>query len=273
MGKDNKRKKRYYRKQALNDRKSHSANKNLLQDHLKGFLVTCNQKEYQCLQECYNILNENLEKFSTVKTNIEEKKPDPNDINACIEEEIAEQLNHCRTFIQVKTKCKNLLFIKINDNDNKICPNEMLLSIWNDLELKPQQNSRYIQRIIPVIETCKAENILACFETTFEKNALKNACSYSVQCKVRNNSSFQEKKLQEEIIKIVRDKRPNWYVGLDRPDQLIQINIVCKAGCISLLKDYIRYSKYNIMEFLKKKKYSMELSKNVDEKNSKNVSG
>lgn len=269
MGKDNKdnikRKKRYYRKQALNN-KTHSANRALLQDHLKGFLVTCNQKEYQCLQECYNILNE---KFPKVKSNIEEKKPDSNDINACIEEEIAEQLNHCRTFIQVKTKCKNLLFIKINDNNNQICPNEMLLSIWNDLEMKPQQNSRYIQRIIPVIETCKAENILACFESVFEKKALKDVCSYSVQCKVRNNSSFQEKKLQEQIIKIVRDKRPNWYVGLDRPDQMIQINIVCKAGCISLLKDYIRYSKYNIMEFLKKKQYSMELAKNVEEKSLK----
>lgn len=243
---DKKKKKQYYRRQSDNKRKENGRIRIELENGHCGFLVTCNQKEYQCLQESYNILNEISDQLYPITA----EHPDPNDIEACIKAELEAEQKTNRRFLQVKTRCKNLLFIRIQDD--QINPQALSTALWKDLEQNRLQNCRYIQRIIPVIRTCRTDKIVSIFDELFESLASKNVCSYLIQCRIRNYSSLTERTLQESIIKIVRERRPNWYVCLDRPDQVIQINVLCKAACISLLPDYNRYSKYNLIEFIKK---------------------
>ncbi|OTF74634.1 THUMP domain-containing protein 1-like protein [Euroglyphus maynei] len=240
---DNKKKKRYY---CHNKRKENGRVRVELENGHCGFLITCNQKEYQCLQESYNILNEISDQLYPNSA----LHPDPNDIEACIKAELEAEQKTNRRFLQVKTRCKNLLFIRIQDD--QVDPQALSLALWKDLEQNRRQNCRYIQRIIPVIRTCRTDKIVTIFDELFERLASKSVCSFLVQCRIRNYSSMTERILQESIIEIVRERRPNWYVSLDRPDQFIQINVLCKAACISLLPDYNRYAKYNLIEFIKK---------------------
>lgn len=244
---DNRKKKRFYYKQSKNKGNEKARIRVELEDGHRGFLVTCNQKEYHCLQESYNILNEISDR---IYPNEEAKHPDPNDIEACIQAELAAEQKTNLRFLQLKTRCKNLLFIRIQDD--QIDPQTLSSELWKDLEQNQRQNCRYIQRIIPVIRTCRTDKIVTKFDEIFERIATKNVCSYLVQCRIRNYSSLTERILQESIIQIVRERRPNWYANLERPDQLIQINVLCKAACISLLPDYNRYAKYNVIEFIRK---------------------
>lgn len=219
-------------------------------DNLSGFLVTCNGNEYKCLLEAYNICNDTAEKlYGPQEAKCSENEAE---IEAEIRKEI-EQLNSRRRFIQVKTKCKNVLFIR--SNDSQVDCTKMMEHILSDIELSQQQNARYLQRFIPVQATFKAEQekLGSNLEANFDQLASKQAMSYAVHCRVRNNSSVNsEKLLLEQIVLIVKIKRPNWYLNLSEPNILISLNVVQKAACLSLITDYHKYSKYNLVEYFRK---------------------
>lgn len=223
-----------------------------LYDNLSGFLVTCNSHEYQCLLESYNICNETADKLYG-----QFNEPEPSnldDIEECIQKEI-DCLNNVnqRRFIQVKTKCKNLLFIK--SNDEQIDCTKLMKQLLQNIEISQKQNVRFIQRFIPVQATFKAdqEKLGDNFELNFDRLAPKQARSYAIQCRVRNNSGVNsEKLLLEQLVLIVKMKRPHWYLNLNEPQILIALNVVQKAVCLSLIDDYHKFAKYNLVEYFRK---------------------
>ena len=260
MSEKKRKSKTFYKKMAKLSRQDGGGNVVDLSSGLRGFLITCNFNEYNCLKDSYFILNDISDRIygpndnSCDNDNDNNKGDEEESIEKSIEAELATlKSTKERRFHQVKTKCQNVIFIKTNDS--KVIPGEVVEQLFKDIKTNLVMNSRYIQRFLPVNITFKAkkEVFFDRFTELFDELATKDAKKFSVLVKVRfNNDHPSESSLKEACIKIIKDKRSNWIVRHDNPEILIGINICIKAACLSLLDNYDNLSKYNPGEYLKK---------------------
>ena len=241
-----------------------------LSDNLHGILISCNNNEYRSLKDAYTILNETADRLYGQFNDDDKKKNNNNlidveeDIEASIQTEIASlKIPAARRFIQTKTKCNNVLFVQINDN--QIEPNQLVEAVFNFVRETMKANSRYIQRFIPVCGTFKAigEQMDRCldqdFRRLFTQYAPKNVQTYSVMAKVRNNSAFKSTTaIRTKMIEVIKEERPNWFINHSTPQQMIVINILQRAGAVSILPDFYRLSKYNLVEYASKCEQGIE---------------
>lgn len=166
---------------------------NELFENLVGFLVTCNNNEFSCLQESYNLLEELAEKLygSFDADNVDGGQSDDEvaeeeDIEASIKKEIDRlKTPKKRRFIQVKTKCKNVLFIK--SNDPRVVANEIVDELFHQIEADGRQTVCHISRMLPVAGTFKADSdkLDSRLEEMFDQVATKKPVTFGVQAKVR----------------------------------------------------------------------------------------
>lgn len=188
--------KRKNRFKYYNDKKKNKSDEakdhNELFDNQTGFLVTCNNNEYNCLQESYNLLEEIAEKlYGTFNVDNDDNdksdnEKDEEDIEASIKKEIDRlKAPKKRRFIQVKTKCKNVLFIK--SNDPKVKSNEIINELFQQIEADGRQTVCNISRIVPVLGTFKADSdkLEPRLEQMFDEMATKKPVTFGVQAKVR----------------------------------------------------------------------------------------
>ena len=255
MNNKRKGKKQYYAKQQKKFKQDDQNGAVInLTENLNGFLITCNNNEFRCLKEAYNILNDTAERIYGTYSNGEASESNVNDVD--IEASIKAELDglkssKVRRFIQAKTKCNNILFIR--SNDENIEPDRMVRSIFDYVKNSGESNCRFIQRFIPVCGTFKAiesDKFVPQFSELFSKFASKEDQTFSVIAKVRNNSTFNSQtKLKETVILTILKERPNWKVDHNKPKIMVLVNIVQRAGCISILENFIELSKYNLVEY------------------------
>lgn len=170
-----KKRKKYY--QSGNSCKRRFSDGSQLQQGMVGFLVTCNHREQESLRETYNIVNQLLHdlpdegsnqdgaKSSGAKdSNVEEES-----LESAIEREVNELKEESKTvnrrLKQVNTKCKNILFVHLNEK-KQISPVALIDNLFQGIKSSGKQPARFIQRILPVETTCKAtiQTIEKCVE-------------------------------------------------------------------------------------------------------------
>ena len=240
----NKRKKSSFFKQNY---KKCKPNKGLLAEGMTGFIVTCNFKEYHCLKEGYNLLNEFADKL--YGNNALKTEPDV-DIETAVQNEINSIKNNEKRFQQMITKCNNVLFIK--SNDKSVDPLVICSEILKEIETNGKQLTQQLLRLIPIVTTFESNsNFDEIIETNLEKQT-KESISFVIQCKVRNNSKVKKMDLIERVVTIVKKVRPDWTVDFSQPKLTIDLEVLHKTICLSFLKDYQNYCKYNLIEFSKK---------------------
>jgi len=241
----NKRKKSSY----YHSNKRSNSNKGVLSEGMTGFIVTCNLKEYHCLKESYNLLDEFADRLYGNYNKRDESSE--TDIEKAIQNEVNSLNKNEKRFQQVITKCNNVLFIK--SNDNAIDPLVIGSEILKDIETNAKQLTQHLLRLIPIVMTCKpnCKNFEEIVETNLEKQT-KDPISYVIQCKVRNNSDAKRLELIESVVNVVKKVRPEWKVNFNSPKLTIVLEVLQKTCCISFLNDYDYYSKYNLVEFAKK---------------------
>lgn len=238
----NKRKKTYFK-----DYSNKRSKLSHLDAGYKGFIVTCNFNEYNCLKEGYNLLNEVADKlYNQQPTSTDVKE----DVEAALEQELHQLKTNKPRFQQVMTNCKNVLFIRCTDD---VCPLEISKSIFEDIADTKNQKTRYLLRFIPIIDTCKAsiESIIKSLETIIidQDDGPK---TYMVHCKIRNNNSVLKLEIISKVAELVKEKKSNWKVNFDTPDITVAIEIINKIACITFLPDLNRLCKYNLIEYAKK---------------------
>ena len=115
-----------------------------LEPGLKGFLITCNdKKEAPTVSEAYTLLNEYADRLygpENAREDGEEDEKEELSIEEALSKEICDLKEKVkeRRFKSVKTKVKNVLFIKTSSLD----PNELVNSIFEDLEKTRKKKSR-----------------------------------------------------------------------------------------------------------------------------------
>lgn len=165
-----------------------------------------------------------------------------------------------RRFQNVTTKVKSVVFIKTTLSD----PADLVQRIFDDTLESGLAQSRFILRLVPVLETCKAEEekLNQMCEEQFSKYIEKHECgeevSYSTLYKIRCNNVINNQMIYACVNKALKKLRPKARVKYDNPDLVIHVNVMPKICCLSILKDYNKYKKYNLNELLMPSKATKE---------------
>lgn len=139
---------------------------------------------------------------------------------------------------------------------------------------------RFVQRLLPVLNTCKAhlDEIEKCLKITLDNLDVfkddKPPIKYSCIFKASNNGSLS----REDIFKITgsyfQSKNKLNKVDFDSPDHVLLINVICNVCFISFVENYFKYRKYNLIEMgakytgvssQKKTEKSEEKNKNIED--------
>ncbi|XP_076326406.1 THUMP domain-containing protein 1 [Tachypleus tridentatus] len=242
-------KKNYYRALPKKGRRGH------LESGMKGFLVTCNNKEKGCIREAYNVLNEYADKIYGPEMCHGDDSVD-HDIQDLLEKELQalQKTNKTeRRFQQVDTNVKNCLFIETKVTD----PCQLVSTILKDIRSTQKQKTRYLLRMIPVLATCRAfmENIKKSMSMVLdayqgeEENI--TSPSFAVIFKARHNNSLSREEVIRAVLQVTKVKKPNWQADLKDPLLVILVEVVQSVCCLSILKNYFFFRKYNLTEVVR----------------------
>lgn len=229
---------------------------NKLDIDMKGFLITYNCKFTFCLNEAKKL----LQQFS-LPSEIDSDKNENGNKCDDLEKELQNELDSLnkrdKEFAILDTGAKYTIFINIDSVD----PNKVVEAIFEHMEKTKKPLGRYIMRLLPIMNTCKAhlEDIQKCMVKTLDQSEVirnclselgENAKAFKYCCvfKTSNNSSIK----REDVFRIVgtyfHEKNQANKVDFDAPEYVLIIQIICKMCFVSLVKNYFEYKKYNFVE-------------------------
>lgn len=222
-----------------------------------GFLATCNFREKDCVRESYNILNQYADELYGPQTKEGEEQPDK-DSEGDITDELQKQINEAKEdakekkfrFQVVDTGANNCIFIKTTLPD----PVELGVKIVRDIAEKGTQRTRFLLRLVPISTVCRAnlKDILEAAGTLFDKHFLKESHTYSIIFNKRYNNNISRDEIIKELADIVAAKNIKNKVDLKNPELCILVEVIKGLCCISVLPDYIKLKKYNLVELASK---------------------
>jgi len=239
----------------------------VLREGMKGFLLTCNNREKETVREAYSLFNQFADKMFGPETvgsggadqedKVDQNSEEEEDIDAAFDKEktelikIKEKASGERRFQMVDSNARNCVFIKTTLED----PEKLALDIIDNILETGIAKARYILRMVPILGTCKAheKNIEDLAKTALPQVFGNDSkLSYSILFKTRNNNSVG----REEVIKIlgavIRELPGETSVELKTPDVAIVVEIVGKVCCLGVARDYFgQRRKYNLVELLR----------------------
>uniref|UniRef100_A0A915INY0 THUMP domain-containing protein n=1 Tax=Romanomermis culicivorax TaxID=13658 RepID=A0A915INY0_ROMCU len=256
------RKRKFYRKQHYtnnsNDKKPKNSRRRCLEVGDKGFILTCqNGNESRAVREAYDLLNEYANQEELDKA---EDASDDQDLEKALQRECddlkSDRENSQKLFQSCDTGVKNNCFI--SSKMDKRDPSSFLHEIFVDLKSKNVSKCRFIQRILPVDLTFKPydKEFLEACEKLVEKMDDEEFKSYSVQFKQKNCSHLTKEMAYEYVAECLRSKFKdlNLKIDLENADRTILIEILGRVGCMSVLKDYNTFKKYNVHQIVEEVK-------------------
>ncbi|XP_059476104.1 THUMP domain-containing protein 1 [Neocloeon triangulifer] len=237
----------------------------------RGFLCTCNNYEKECTKEAMNLLNEYADKLfgqedwrqnasvqetptvegvEAQKEEVEEE--DEEDISKTLKKEIDELKQESRKpvsqqrFRAVDSGAKNLIFISSNVPDPVLLAHTLL----TDLKTSGIGRSRFLQRLLPVQVTCKAnlDDISKAASPLFDKYFAEGNKTFSIIYKCRNNSAMTRDPVIETLANLVSLKNASNHANLSQPQLVVLVEIIRGLCCISVLPEYLELAKYNLLE-------------------------
>lgn len=219
----------------------------------RGFLVTCNFKEKECIKESYNLFNSYLTDEAVVAEPDEEKAPvtsdaDEDDISTQLAKEIkaSKAAVRERIFQAVDTQTANCIFIEAKIED----PLAMAVKIVRDIAETKVARTRFLLRLIPVEIVCKANivDIMTQAAQIFDKHFLTEPKSYAIIFNRRYNNDIKRDHVIKELADIIQAKNLHNKVDLKNPQLAVIVEVIKGFCCLSVLPDYYLLKKYNLVE-------------------------
>lgn len=222
----------------------------------RGFLIT-SVDEVKCYLEMRNVLEEYYEILYSAKDagDTEIKKPETTEDE--LESEL-KTLRKNRPFKQVKTHCRNTLFINILPDFSHVDPIAIVDRFFLDLAEKRQIKSSNTFKVLPVLDTfrssvvCAKESLINLLKSKFGDE--DDSKKYFIEFQSRGNyklSPEDKQKMIEGIAEAIGEVKPNWSVDREHSDYIIVLAALKNVCCISILKDYFVRCKYNVIEYCK----------------------
>lgn len=146
------------------------------------------------------------------------------------------------------------------------------------MEKNKKPLGRYVQRFLPVANTCKAhlEDIEKCMRKTLDEFEPIKSClpelnenakpiRYCCIFKTSNNGSLKREDAFRMVGNYFQTKNPANKVDFDTPEYVLILNIICNMCFVSFVKNYFEYKKYNFIE------YAAQFSAPADKKHQKSI--
>jgi len=221
-----------------------------LAENMRGFLITCNNREKEAVREAYNLFNEYADKIigpeNQQTENAEAEDASDEDIDAALEKEKAAlteaNKKKERRFQMVQSGANNCIFIKTNIQK----PTVIVESLINDVFVEKQSKTRFILRLIPIVGTCKAyeknmqdlaENILK------EYFVVATSPTYSIIFKTRNNNQVKRETTINLFGTVVQNLNSEAKVDFKNPDLCIVVEIIRNICCVGIARNYFARKK------------------------------
>lgn len=203
--------------------------------------------------------------------NVSESEEDEDDMEKAMAKErnsIVKTSSSERRFQNTDTKFKNLIFVRTTLED----PCELAYKMLSDMYAMSTQKARYAQRMIPVSVVCKAQmknietGLRTILKTHFE-TPFGVGLRYTSVCKIRNNKSVQRCAVLPLINRIVQEMNPLHKLCHDGSQQVVVVETIRNICCMSVIKDYFKFRKYNLQQVGKDAEESGEEEQVGDDKN------
>ncbi|XP_009647814.1 THUMP domain-containing protein 1 [Egretta garzetta] len=186
-----------------------------------------------------------------------EREEDEDDVEAALKKEVgqirASTEQKLRRFQSVESGANNVVFIRTQG----IEPENLVHHILKDMHATKKKKTRVILRMLPISGTCKAfmEDMKKYTETFFEPwFKAPNKGTFQIVYKARNNSHMSREEVIKELAGIVGSLNPENKVDLNNPQYTIVVEIIKNVCCLSVVKDYVLFRKYNLQEVVKSNK-------------------
>lgn len=222
----------------------------------RGFLIT-SVDEVKSYLEMRNILEDYHEQLYTKKDNVDDQTMKALSTEDELESEL-KALRKNRPFKQVKTHCRNTLFINIVPDFSYIDPSLIVDRFFNELAANRQVKTSNTYKVLPIFDTFRSS--VACIKESLS-NLIKNkfmdgddSRKYFIEFQSRGNfklSPDDKQKMIEGIADTLTELKPNWSVDRDNCDYMIVLIALKNVSCISIVQNYFSRSKYNVVEFCK----------------------
>ena len=166
--------------------------------------------------------------------------------------EIKDRAPAQRRFQNVDCKAKNCIFIKTTLDS----PTELAHAIFTDLETNKVQKTRHAIRMLPITTTCKAvmKNIEEAAETLFKpyfETEFGIGVKYTSVCKIRNNQNISRMAILPNLGRIIKEMNPLHMLCYDEPELVILVEVLRNICCLSVVKGFFKFRKYNLHEVVK----------------------
>ncbi|TKS68561.1 THUMP domain-containing protein 1 [Collichthys lucidus] len=228
---------------------------------MQGILITCNMNERKCTAEAFNLLNEYADKLYGPEklqdnngSSSDEEEADEEDVDVALKKEVAQLqtsgAKQERRFQALDSGANNVIFIKTQNLES----DKLVHHILSDLHSSKKKKSRVILRMLPVTGTCKAfQDDMVKYLTTFLEPWFKtpNCATYQIAFKARNSSHNKRDEIIKSIAGLVGKLNPKNKVDLTNPELTVIVEVIKAVCCISVVKDYTLYRKYNVQEVVK----------------------
>ncbi|XP_069762368.1 THUMP domain-containing protein 1 isoform X2 [Narcine bancroftii] len=222
---------------------------------MQGLLITCNMNERKCTAEAYSLLNEYADQLYGPEKFVEESNSEnEDDVEAALKKEVKQinvstQKQLCR-FQALDSGANNVVFIKTHN----IEPDKLVHHILKDLHTTKKKKTRAILRMLPVSGSCKAfmEEIPKYFETFLEPwFKVPKKATFQIVYKARNNNHMSRDDVIKALAGVVVNLNAENKVDLRNPEYTIIVEIIKGVCCVSVVRDYILFRKYNLQEVTK----------------------
>ncbi|XP_030589984.1 THUMP domain-containing protein 1 [Archocentrus centrarchus] len=228
---------------------------------MQGILITCNMNERKCTAEALNLLGEYADKLcgpeklqENMGSSSEEEEAEEEDVDVALKKEVAQLqasgTKQERRFQALDSGANNVIFIRTQNIES----DKLVHHILSDLHTTKKKKSRVILRMLPVTGTCKAfQEDMVKYLTTFLEPWFKtpNCATYQIAFKARNSSHNKRDEIIKSIAGLVGKLNPKNKVDLTNPELTIIVEVIKAVCCLSVVKDYTLYRKYNVQEVVK----------------------
>jgi len=260
---------------------SKKGRRNRLEPGVKGFLATSSNKdERSCLREVHALLNEYADRLYDKKepdskqpdNKADSESEDEEDVEAALEKErnalVGQETTSVekkdgskstqlkpsnRRFVTLDTNVANNVFVATESAELEPCI--LVHSILTDIKETGRRQSRFTQRLLPVEITCKAyaddiERALTANKDLLSKHFTVDKDSepptYAIFYKHRNNDHLKRDDVYRVVNELISATNPLAKIDLDKPKKSVLIEVLQTVACISIVEDYVEFSKYNL---------------------------